>query len=172
MLNVFSKLPPGSKLSLALALSVATGIAASATDPGAAVSKSYETALASAARPLDLAAAATQAPESGSEAYWLGQSYASTVAAKGDASEGALHNAVFSNTFAKGKQIVAGEGDAARTLEIVSVARVEPASTRIDLTGRDSRYLVTCRDVENGATRVLEIELAGPDQSSDAPHAL
>lgn len=168
MLNVLSKLPTGAKQALALALCATTALAAGAADPGAAIERGYQQALASSTATGPSAGA----PEAGSEAYWLGQTYASPVSSKGKGAEGTFENALFTDTFAKGKQIVSGEGANKRTLEIVSVERIEPTTTRIDAGPADNRFLVTCRDTADGTARVLRISTAAPASANEAPHAL
>lgn len=169
MQKMFSKssrtLPVTARQAVALALCGLTGLAASAVDPSTAVEGGYRQALAANASPRG--SSTPGAPEAGSEAYWLGQSYAAPAVAKGGAAEGKVQRALFENGFAKGKQIVTGEGANARVLEIVNISHVDPATTRLVSGPAENRFLITGRDTTDGTTHEVTIDLgtAATDQA-------
>lgn len=153
---------PARRITTAFLLPAATGLCVSLADPAQVIERSFEQGLA-ASRPAETASAV---PVAGSEAFWLGRGYAEDT----DAAAGKVEPVLWTAPVAKGEHIIIGNGAERRILEVVSVERIPPTTTRIDAGAEGERLAVVCRDSEDGQDRLIRFEIA-PEKPEPASTA-
>ena len=145
------------RTALALSLAAATTGAIALANTDAFVEQGFTTALEKNARPQASArTAATTAPVSGTEDFWLRQARSDVQATR------EVKLASWPAPVSEGATIKLAIAGRETTLEVVEIADLPPGATRIDNAGAEKPLVVvTCRDAANPDAGLIRLVVEG-----------
>jgi hypothetical protein len=149
-----------SRIFLALAPAVAVTAALTFSNPDRVIVGSFETALS--ALPAETRVSNIEpASISGSEEFWLNRDRSALAGMK---------TVAWSAPVAAGDHIRVRTGNTDRVYEVVSVAPVADASTRLETgNGAPKRFVLTCRNAVRDDGRLIELTVDGTGRELTVP---